>query len=120
MPSARILLGPIAPEWNRFLTGLAASDHELQIVGVAEDLVDLLVEVKRLEADVVVLSQLPNGSEPGICTHLVLEHPNVRVLLLPARAHNLAFSLVLRKQWLKDISTETLRLALRTDQQVRD
>lgn len=120
MPTARILLGPISPEWNRFLIQLAASDHELEIVGATDDLVDLLVEVQTLDAHVVVLTQLPNGNEPGICSHLVLEHPNLRVLLLPRRGPNLPFSLVLRKQWLKDISTETLRLALRRNQQVPD
>jgi hypothetical protein len=115
MPRVKILLGPISPEWRSLLIKLADSDDELEIVGATEDFVDLLVEVEKLKADVVVLSQLPNGSEPGICSHLVLEHSNLRMLLLPSfRGQNLPFSLVLRKEWLKDVSSDTLRHALRS------
>lgn len=114
MPRAKILLGAISPEWNRLLSELADADDDMEIVGATEDRVDLLVEVEKLKADVVVLSQLHDGSEPGICSHLVLEHPNVRVLLLPhCRGQNPPFVVVLRKEWLKDGSTETLRQVLR-------
>jgi len=114
MTSVRILLGRINPEWNHVLLQVVDADEELEIVGAAEDLVALLMQVEELKADVVVLSQLPDGSEPGICSHLVLEHPNVRVLLLPScRGPNVPFSVVLRKDWLKDASRETLRTALR-------
>jgi DNA-binding NarL/FixJ family response regulator len=113
MASVRILLGRISPEWNHVLLQVVEADEELEIVGAAEDLVALLMQVEELKADVVVLSQLPDGSEPGICSHLVLEHPNVRVLLLPScRGPNVPFSVVLRKDWLKDASRETLRSAL--------
>ena len=58
MPRVKILLGPISPEWRSLLIKLADSDDELEIVGATEDFVDLLVEVEKLKADVVVLSQL--------------------------------------------------------------
>jgi len=114
MPRVKILLGAISPEWRRLFIDLADADDELEIVGATQDRVSLLVEVEKLKADVVVLSQLHDGSEPGICSHLVLEHPNVRVLLLPNwRGQNLPFLVVLRKEWLKDGSTEALRQVLR-------
>ncbi len=72
------MLGNISPEWSRLLIDLADFDDELEILGATKDLVGLLVELEELKADVVVRWQLQDGSEPGICSHLVLEHPNVR------------------------------------------
>jgi DNA-binding NarL/FixJ family response regulator len=113
MPNVRIVLGQISPEWNRTLIEAAHLDRALEIVGVAEDPVTLLMQVEELKADVVILSQLPDGTEPGICSHILLEHPNLCVLLLPTcRRSGAILSLVFRKERLKDASMETLRSAL--------
>jgi AmiR/NasT family two-component response regulator len=88
VPDLRVLLGEISSEWEQTIQRLAAADQGLKIVGQVNDPLRLLLEAKTLRADVVVVSQLPDGSEPGICSHLVLELPNVIVVLVPASPGN--------------------------------
>lgn len=86
MPSLRILLGEINSEWASLVKRLAAADQEIKIVGQVKAPLDLLLQAKMLNVDVVVISQLPDGEEPGICSHLVLEVPNVIIVLVPSSA----------------------------------
>lgn len=82
-PVLRILLGEINSEWAYLLKRLAAVDPGIKIVGQVKDPLHLLLQAKTLNADVVVISQLLDGEEPGICSHLVLELPNVVIVLVP-------------------------------------
>ncbi|MFZ0771776.1 MAG: hypothetical protein WCA49_16270 [Candidatus Sulfotelmatobacter sp.] len=79
----RILLGKIGAEWRATLAELARPENDLEIVGRVDDALDILLQTEELKPDVVVLAQPPGGGEPGVCSHLMLEHPNVAVLLLP-------------------------------------
>ncbi len=113
--TTRILLGTISAGWQRTLLDLVQADSDLEIVGATDDAVDLLMQIQQLKADVVVLSQLPGGGEPGVCSHLLLEYPNVTVLLLPPNGgYETLCRMVLRKEIWKRVSKETLREALKT------
>lgn len=113
--TTRILLGAIGEGWKRTLLELVQADSDLEIVGTVEDAIDLLLQAEQLKADVVVLAQLPGGGEPGICSHLMLEYPNVAVLLLPDNAEGeVLWRMVLRKESWKDVSKEVLHAALKT------
>jgi hypothetical protein len=111
----RILLGEIGAEWKRILLELASHDNDLEIVGTAEHAMDVLLRVAELKANVVVLAQLPGGGEPGVCSHLMLECPNVAILLLPASCgYGVLWRMVLRKESWSEISKEGLLAALKT------
>jgi len=110
----RILLGEIGAEWKRILLELARQDTDLEIVGIAEDAMDLLLRVPELEVNVVVLAQLPGGGEPGVCSHLMLECPNIPILLLPMSCGcGVLRRMVLRKDGWSEISREGLLTALK-------
>jgi DNA-binding NarL/FixJ family response regulator len=79
-------LGETNSEWASLVKRLAAADQGIKIVGQVKDPLYLLLQVKTLNVDVVVISQLPDGGEPGICSHLVLEDPNVTIVLVPNSA----------------------------------
>jgi hypothetical protein len=113
MRGARILLGAISGEWKRLFTTIAETDPDLEICGYIEEPVDLLVETGALKPDAVVLSLLQNGEEPGIYSHLLLEYPNVGVLMLPIHpgAGRLQW-MVLRTGMLEYTSPETLSAAI--------
>ena len=112
--AVRILLGEIATEWRRMLVDLARDDSDLEIVGTAEHAMDVLLQAEELKVHVVVLAQLPGGHEPGVCSHLMLEFPNLAVLLLPASpASDILWRMVLRKESWRGISKEGLRAALK-------
>jgi DNA-binding NarL/FixJ family response regulator len=113
--TVRILLGKIGAEWQRTLLDLTQADNELEIVGMVASAMDLLLQVEELKADVVVLSQIPGGEEPGICSHITLEYPDVTVLLLPGNPRRDAlWRMVLRKDGWRDASQEILRTALKS------
>lgn len=111
--SVRILLGGVSAQWRHTLADLTAAEPQLEIVGSTENPVALLVLAKELQADVIMLSLLPDGGEPGICSHLVLEHPNLDIILLPRDPNDAALvHMVLLKEHIRRTSTESLRAAL--------
>jgi len=112
--TVRILLGKISAEWKHTLEELAQDDSELEIVGAAENSMDILLQAQDLRPDVVVLLQAPGGKEPGVCSHLILEYPNLAVLLLPGnRKGEVLQRMVLRKESWAEVSKEALRAALK-------
>lgn len=113
MRGARILLGAMSEEWRRLFATIAEKYPDLEICGYIEQPIDLLVKTGLLKPDAVVLSLLKNGEEPGIYSHLLLEYPNVGVLMLPIHpgAERLQW-MMLRKEMLDYISPETLSDAI--------
>jgi hypothetical protein len=113
--TVRILLGTIGAEWQRTLLDLAEADSDLEIIGTTASAMDLLLQVEERQADVVVLSQVAGKEEPGICSHLMLEYPDVVVLLLPGNPRRSAlWQMVLREESWRDASKEILRTALKS------
>jgi DNA-binding NarL/FixJ family response regulator len=111
----KILLGMIGEEWKCTLLDLAQTHSDLKIVGVAKNAMDLLIQAEQLKADAIVLAQLPGGGEPGICSHLMLEYPNVAVLLVPDNPEGeVLWRMVLRKESWRSASKEILLAALKS------
>lgn len=99
--------------WKRVLKELSHEDPQLQIVGEADEPVDVLLKTGKAKADVVVLPQTIHGGEPGICSHLLLEYPNLVVVLVPSEVGpNLLCRMVLYRE-ISDASKEALRLMFR-------
>ena len=74
---------------NNWLPAIIAGQDDFEIVGSARTPVDLLVEVKRTAADVVVLA-MDDSTSSGLFTHLFAEFPGL-VVLGVSRRHNYAF-----------------------------
>lgn len=112
MSTVKILLGEIAAAWKHTLKELVAENGELQVVGEVEKPVDILLQAKSVSPDVVVLSQDPQGAEPGICSHLLLEYPNVVVVLVPCvGGSKILYRMALYRE-VRDASREALRRML--------
>ena len=110
----RILLANITPFWRLKLSQIVESDRDMETVGRVRDPLNLLIQAGKLQANVVVLMQLPEGEEPGICSHLLLEHPNMLVLLLPSRPDEQPIiRMQLRKEKITDTSQGGLHAALK-------
>src|SRR5260370_40137697 len=85
MAAVRILLGNIADEWKSMVEEIARDNPDVSIVGRVEKPLDVLLFAKSENVDVILLSQEPDGSEPGVCSHFVLEFPNVAIVLVPVK-----------------------------------
>ncbi len=111
--SIRIFIGEIGPELTSTLNEILRADGEFEIVGEGGDAVDLLLRINEVHADVVILRQPAGGREPGICSHLLLEYPNLAVVLLPdEKGRDILRRLMLREERWNDASKESLRAAL--------
>jgi len=109
----KILLGDIEAGWRRVLRELAGENNQLEIIGEVKQAIDILLQAKKASADVVVLPQEIHGREPGICSHLLLEYPNLVVLLVPSNGGpNVLCRMVLYRE-IRDASKESLRIMLR-------
>ncbi|SRR5260370_19333277 len=106
-------MADIGAAWTRTLRELVAENKELQIVAEAKELIEILLHSRRTKVDIVILPQTPDGGEPGICSHLLLEYPNLVVVLIPPEAGpNMLCRTVLYRE-VREASKETLRLMLR-------
>ncbi len=58
---------------------VVADQPDMEVVGELDDSVGLLLAAGRTRADVVVLG-LQNSELPGVCSHLLSEYPQIKVL----------------------------------------
>ncbi len=108
MVATRILLGDIAEEWKSMVEEIARDNPDVSIVGRVEKPLDVLLFPKNENVDVVLLSQEPDGSEPGVCSHFALEFPNVGIVLVPVKGGaNVLCRMALSKE-VRIASKETL------------
>ncbi len=63
------------------LRALLGTEPDMEVVGEVLDPLDLLVAVKEMEADAVILA-VKDSEEPGLCSHLLAEYPNLAILCL--------------------------------------
>ena len=65
------------------MKALVQRQEDMEVVGEILDPIGLLVAVREREADAVILT-LKDCEEPGLCSHLVAEYPNLIILSLAA------------------------------------
>jgi hypothetical protein len=114
MAATRVLLGDIADEWKSMVEEVARHNPDVSIVGRVEKPLDLLLFAKNENVDVVLLSQEPDGSEPGVCSHFVLEFPNVVIVLVPVRGGTNVLCRIALSKEIRTASKETLTRMLIT------
>jgi DNA-binding NarL/FixJ family response regulator len=84
-----ILLANLPQMMREVLRNIIAHEADMKIVGEFTDPVELLLAAKETRADAVIVEML-GAEEPGLCSHLLAECPNVTILVL-ASAGNTAF-----------------------------
>jgi len=83
------------------------------VVGEALDPLEVLLAVRRTEADVVVTT-LPSSREPGISSHLLAEYPQLVVVALDPEGHRaILYRQVLVKETLDNADNKNLFSKLR-------
>ncbi len=83
MKKIRILLANRPPMLLEIMKALVQRQEDMEVVGEILDPIGLLVAVREREADAVILT-LKDCEEPGLCSHLVAEYPNLIILSLAA------------------------------------
>ena len=78
----RVLLAVWCMKETTFLKTMLLQEPDIEIVGEAVDNVDALLKVGSTRADIVAVDLPPCGKDPGLCSHLLAEYPDVKILAL--------------------------------------
>lgn len=75
----RVLLANRPRMMREVLTEMIRRQEDMELVGEVLEPLDVLVAVREMRADAVVLA-LEDYEEPGLCSHLLTEYPNLTIL----------------------------------------
>ena len=110
----KVLLANRPKILRELLSGLIQRQFDMEVVGEELDPVELLLAVDETRANVVVLDLLDSGEEPGICSHLLAEYPQLLVLALSSeRERAVLCRQIIHKETLSNASDDEILAAIR-------
>ncbi|MEU4713989.1 hypothetical protein AB0F73_10115 [Micromonospora purpureochromogenes] len=92
MPSIRVLLGALPTTVRDAVSDAVGGQADVELIGVAAGPSELLRAASALRADVVVVAAVA-GALPGVATHLLDQHPDIRVLAVTGAGTALSYRL---------------------------
>ena len=99
---------------REMLKDLIARQADMQAVGEEQEPVETLLAVSQTNADVVILELPESRSDPGVCSHLLAEHPDLLVLALsPGCESAFLYRQSIIKEPLLDLTDEGILTAIR-------
>lgn len=109
MPLLRVLLA--CPQMT--MTGLwrtiLSQEPGVELVGEASDAVDTLIKAGNTQATVVVIDLPSSGRDPGLCSHLLEENPQVKVVAVSQDGGRaVKYERGILKRQIKDTSPKSL------------
>ena len=113
MERIRVLLGEIPRDLGDNFKRAVTDQPDMELVGEVRNGVELLLTAGHTHADVVILG-LQDSELPGICSHLLDEFPQIKVLAVSAGGQQ-AFLYEFRPRMvsLHEVSPESLLAAIR-------
>jgi DNA-binding NarL/FixJ family response regulator len=110
----KVLLADIPHPFRATLEELLRHHSDVEVVGSVIGLVELLITVEDTQADVVVTTLPDSGEMPGICSHLLVEYPQLLILALSlGRTKACIYQQAIVVESLVDISEEEILKAIR-------
>ena len=114
MGKVRVLLANKPRMLRELLRSLIQRQADMEVMGEVLDPVELLLAVDETQADVVVVDLPESGEEPGICSHLLAEYPQLLVLALsPGRDRAILYRQSIIKEELSKLSDDEILEAIR-------
>ena len=107
--TTKVLLANKPKMLRELLRKSLATHADMEVVGEVTDPVRVLMKVRETGCNVVIVSLPESGEEPGICSHLLLEYPDLVVLAVsPVRDLAVAYRLSIDRTEIEGFSTESL------------
>jgi hypothetical protein len=86
----------------------------MMVVGEITDPVEILIMTGEREAEVVVMDSLNGETDPGICSHLLSEFPDLLILALsPGLEQAIIYRQSISKELLLNLSEKEILSAIR-------
>lgn len=113
IPHIRVLIGNVPGVVAHTLAFLIESQPDMKLLGRVEGQVAVLLAASR-GADVVILGAPDSRRMPGLVSHLLLENPVLKVLVLSTRDSTATgYWLDVRRTQVENVSVESLIRAVR-------
>ena len=113
LPVLRVLIANAPVGLEEWLTQDAQKEEDIKIVASVQGYVEILVAA-QMGVDVVVLNDEDSQRTPGICTHLLGEYPDIKILLIsPSGDKAVLYWMGQRQKDLRLASPEALLVTLR-------
>ena len=84
MQTIKVLLASRPKMLSDVIKNLIDYQPDMVVVGEVIDPIELLLATRETMADVIIVTPLKSNGEPKICRHLLLEHPQLRIVTLSA------------------------------------
>jgi DNA-binding NarL/FixJ family response regulator len=85
MDKIKVLLASRPQMLSDVIRNLIDQQLDMVMVGDVIDPIKLLFAIREMPVDVVIVTPLKANGEPKICSHLLLEHPLLKVFTLSAK-----------------------------------
>ncbi len=113
VPLIRVLIANLSGVLLQLILELIGREGDMELIGQVQGSIEVL-EFAGESIDVLVLGAESPYPLPGICSHLLSEYPNLRILVVAGSGENATlYWLGLRRQQLRKISGATLLTGIR-------
>ena len=86
MRKIKVMLASRPKMISDVIRNIIARQPDMMMVGEVIDPIRLLYATNETSVDVVIVTPLNSNGEPKICSYLLAEHPNLKVVTLSAKA----------------------------------
>ena len=94
---------------------MLADEPDLEIVGEVIHPIDVLLELGSTQAEVVVIDLPTSGEDPGLCSHLLAESPEVKVVAVSTGGEtSIVYETGVTRRYIPDASPETVAQFIRS------
>ena len=94
---------------SRYDMFLLADEPDLEIVGNVVHPIDALLELGSAQPEVVVIDLPTSGEDPGLCSHLLAECPEVKVVAVSSGGEtSIVYETGVTRRYLSDASPESV------------
>jgi DNA-binding NarL/FixJ family response regulator len=114
MPKIKIMIASRPKIISDVIRNMIESQPDMLLLKEVIDPIRLLYATNETEVDVVIVTPLKMKGEPLICSHLLAEHPNLKIIVLKAEGDAAyLFQNGDVKKLIKDPSKETILNVIR-------
>jgi DNA-binding NarL/FixJ family response regulator len=85
MQKIKVLLASRPKMLSDVVRNMVERQSDMQVVGEVLDPIELLLAARATKVNVVIVTPLDSGEEPKICSHLLAEHPQLKIVTLTVK-----------------------------------
>jgi len=85
MHKIKVMLASSPKMVSDVIRNIIERQTDMVVVGDVIDPIKLLFAIREIAVDVVIMTPIKANGEPKICSHLLAEHPRLKLLTLSAK-----------------------------------